>query len=52
MIQTGMSDAQEAESNEHSKRNTAGGWRVTGRQDVSCWTSEGRRSGHTWRFVM
>lgn len=25
-----MSDAQEAESNEHSKRNTAGGWRVTG----------------------
>lgn len=38
-----MSDAQEAESNEHSKRNTAGGWRVTGRQDVSYWTSEGQK---------
>ena len=36
-----MPDAQEAGSNEHSERNTAGGWRKTGRQDVSCRTSEG-----------
>lgn len=34
-----MPDTHEVESNEHSKRNAAGGLRVTGRQEGSCWAS-------------
>lgn len=37
-----MPDTHEVESNECSKRNTAEGFRVTGRQDRSCWAS--------WRY--